>query len=98
VNNESTIEVIHDGNKLSSFLQDNSPELLEQYIKRHKQFISKEYPDHNIDIHVGEIDCNTIIKMNDKTYRSDKINGINDNNFIPEDILFLEDQIDLCNL
>jgi len=95
--NINQIEVIHDSNKLFSFLG-NNPDILKSYIKEHKKLIEEEYPHTNINIHFGEIDCNTIIKMNGKTYNSNNIGVLNDPNFIPENILFLEDQIDLCNL
>jgi len=68
------------------------------YISEHEKLIKKEYPDKNICVYCGEIDCNTMIKMNGKEYNSDNINKQRDQNFIPESIIFLEDQIDLCNL
>ena len=52
----------------------------------------------DINIFFGEIDCNTSIRMNEKTYNSNNINGLKDPNFVPENILFLEDQIDLEQL
>ena len=91
------IEVIHDTDKLSSFLGYDS-DLLERYISEHQKLIKKEYPDKNINVRCGKIDCNTLIKMNGETYNSNNINKRKDENFIPENILFLEDQIDLCNL
>jgi len=91
------IEVIHDADKLNSFLGYN-PDLLERYISEHKKLIKRAYPDKNICVHCGKIDCNTVIKMNGIEYNSNNINKQQDQNFIPENIIFLEDQIDLCNL
>jgi len=93
----NNIEIIHDAGKLLSFLG-NDPNILKKYIAEHKKLIEEEYPNENIDIFFGEIDCNTTICMNGKTYNSNNINGLKDQNFIPENILFLEDQIDLENL
>lgn len=93
----NNIEVIHDAGKLFSFLG-GDPNTLKKYITEHKRLIKKEYPDMNIDIFFGEIDCNTMIRMNGKTYNSNNIGGLKDQNFIPENIMFLEDQIDLENL
>ena len=91
------IEIIHDTEKLNSFLGYN-PILLKMYISEHEKLIKKEYPNENIVVRCGNIDCNTMIKMNGKEYNSNNIAKQKDENFIPENILFLEDQIDLCNL
>ena len=93
----NNIEIIHDAGKLLSFLGDD-PNILKKYIVEHKKLIKEEYPNYNIDIFFGEIDCNTTVCMNGKTYNSNNINSLKDQNFIPENILFLEDQIDLENL
>jgi len=93
----NSIEIIHDTGKLFSFLG-NDPKILQKYIKEHARLVGKEYPDYSIDVHFGEIDCNTTIRMDGKIYNSNNINRLKDQNFIPENILFLEDQIDLENL